>query len=218
MTTDLAITPVPVVRLPVRHSIRLNGVCSINGGADHACTAVEVSLGSLTLESRATVAFLDEAIVNLPHLGIVEAIVADVSARGFELHFEPAPQSKLGILVTWIEGAMTSSDPAGHEARGFERIVPIKRLTTLNRLGEPSSIVRIVDLSRSGVAFTTSKGLAEGERVLVGAYAGRVVRLTEGGAAVSFDRLIDEQDFDVLIDLDAAATKDALAGSAEPSC
>lgn len=217
MSTDLAITSVPAALPDVKHRIRLNGVCSINGGPDHACTAVEVSLRSLTLETQTSVAFLDEAIVNLPHLGIIEAIVADISDGRFELHFEPAPHSKLGIFVTWVEGAATSSEQANREGRRFERIVPIKRLTTLHRDGEAPSMVRIIDLSRSGAAFTTSKALVEGERVRLGAYAGRVFRLTEGGAAVGFDRLIDEKDFDVLIDLDAAAPTETLAGSAGPS-
>ena len=206
MLIDLALPPLEVAPLPeARHPIKLDGVCSIKGGPDVACAAIEVSLSSLIVKTSANVEPMDEVILNLPHLGVLEAVVARVFEGGFELHFDPAPQSKLGILVTWIEGTTPTGD-TDREARRYERMVPIKRLITLRRGdGEPPSLARIVDLSRSGVAFTTSKDLTEGEQVSVGAFAGRVVRLFDGGAAVHFDELIHEVDFDVLIDLDHAA-------------
>lgn len=191
-----------VTAIDREHVVRLDGICSINGGPDVACCAVKMSLSGMTVLTDAPVGFIDPVTLQLPQIGIVEAIVADVFEGGFELRFEAAPRSKLGTYVTWLNGTSAAADVA-MDGRQHERIVPIKRLATLKRHDMPPSMARIVNLSRSGAAFTCGKPLEIAERVELGAFAGSVVRLLEGGAAIRFDQLIDEADFGVLIDLDA---------------
>ena len=181
------------------HRVRLDGSCSVNGGPDIACQAVRMSLVAMTIRTDAQVAVDDAVTLQLPQIGIVEALVSGVFVGGFDLSFEPSRRSKLGTYVTWLGGVEVPDDGREHE-----RIVPIKRLTTLQRKGMPASMARIVNLSRSGALFTCGKPLDLGERVELGAFGGSVVRLTEGGAAIRFDQLIDEREFGLLIDLDQA--------------
>ena len=187
----------------IGHKVRLDGICSVNGGPDIACSAVRMSLVAMTVRTEADVVVGDAVTLQLPQIGIVEALVSEVVFGGFDLSFEPAPKSKLGTYVIWLAGTDVGDDDREHDGRQHERLVPIKRLTTLKREGVPPSMARIADLSRSGAAFTYGKPLDIGERVELGARRGSIVRLMEGGAAVRFDRLIDEQDFGILIDLDA---------------
>ena len=187
-----------------RHAVTLDGACSINGGPDVSCCAVEMSLTGLVVRTEASVVFADAVILQLPQIGIVEAAVAEVLEGGFRLLFEAAPMSKLGTYVTWLE-SVDASEQGFANGRQHERIVPIKRLTTLRREGSAPSMARLVDLSRSGAAFTCGKPPEIGERVDLGVFSGSVVRLLEGGAAVRFDQIIDGK-FSVLIDLDVVTS------------
>ena len=207
-----------VTAIDREHAVMLDGICSINGGPDVACCAVKMSLSGMTVLTDAPVSFVDAVTLQLPQIGIVEAVVAEVLDGGFELRFEPAPRSKLGTFVTWLNGTGASSDVAS-DGRQHERIVPIKRLATLKRHDLPPSMARIVNLSRSGAAFTCGKPLELAERVELGAFSGSVVRLIDGGAAIRFDQLIDEDHFGVLIDLETGRTEpldDGLAATSPP--
>ena len=184
------------------HKIVLRGLCSINGGDDLPCSASEIAADSAVIRSEASVAFADDVILSMPHIGLLKAVVARTFEGGFEITFEPAPLSKLGLYLDWLNGRPQHDDHA--DARHCERIVPIRRLVPLERAGEPQSIARIIDLSRSGVAFTTTKALMGGETVKVGSQSGRVVRIFDGGAAAIFDQLISEEDFGVMLDLNRA--------------
>ena len=190
--TDVATRP---------HKVRLDGFCSINGGPDVACAALEVSTSSLIIQAQTIAEVQDKAVFQLPHIGLLEASVTKVFDDGFVAEFDPAPASKLGTYLSWLDSGTFGH--TGHEARRFQRIVPIKRMMMMYRPTEPPSMVRIVDLSRSGVAFTTSKVLRLGDKLSVGRQSGKIVRLFPGGAAVDFDEMIEDTVFDVLIDLDS---------------
>jgi hypothetical protein len=191
-------TPAPDA-LPIGTSFRiaLDGLCSVNGGQDEACTIVELSLDHVAVRSAATVAVADEVILSLPRIGLVKASVAQAVPGRFDLTFEPAIQSKLGTYMRWlVRRAHGEADGRAHP-----RIVPIMKLVTLARDAEPESMARIVDLSCSGVAFTTSKTLEMDEGVMIGKHEARITRLFEGGAAAQFAQPLPEDGFDVMIDL-----------------
>ena len=181
------------------HKIMLEGRCSINGGADEACSAITLSLTRLTVLSQATVSFADEAMLSLPRIGLLKAIVSGTFQGGFDLTFDPATQSKLAQYIQFLDERGRSGD----EARDYQRFVPIKKLVTIRRDGEPDSMARVIDLSRSGVAFTSSRTFAIGDDLTIGPYAARIVRVLEGGATAQFADLIAETDFDPMFDLDA---------------
>ena len=179
--------------------VSLEGFCSINGSPDVACSMVALSLDRATLMSSASVAFCDGVTLSMPHIGLQKGVVARVFDGGFEVSLARASHERLATYLDWIVGAAGS----GHEMRRYERIVPIRKLVMLHRSKEPPSLVRIVDLSRSGAAFTTTRALALGEEVTIGRKNSRIVRLFEGGAAALFDEVIAEPSFNAMIDLSA---------------
>ena len=214
MDEDRAFHPIPNAKNAGPDGEPLQGLCSVNGGGDVPCLAIEILPDRLTVKSDARAAFADEAILSLPHIGLLKATVTGVFVGGFTLAFEPSPQSKLGLYLDWLEHRFGSD--ASADARRFLRIVPIKRLVALETDDEPVSFVRIVDLSRSGVAFTSSKLSKEGARIRIGAHTGVIVRLFDGGAAAHFDQFIDGDAFDVMIELDKVQPHDASTMTSDP--
>ena len=53
----------------------------------------------MTVRTEAHVVVGDAVTLQLPQIGIVEALVCEVVFGGFDLSFEPAPKSKLGTYV-----------------------------------------------------------------------------------------------------------------------
>ena len=179
------------------HKIMLDGRCSINGGDDEACTTVALSLTRLMLLSNATVSFADDAVLSLPPIGLLKAVVSRTFTGGFDLKFDLTARSKLARYVHVLE----TRQRGGTIGRDHQRFVPIKTLVTLRRPGEPDSMARIIDLSRSGVTFTSSKSFIVGRDLTVGLYPSKIVRVHESGASAHFNRVITGPNFDAMFDL-----------------
>ena len=167
-----------------RLKIELFGTCSVAAKADEACLARDMSVGGLAIVYDGRAAVDTEAVVSLPQVGLLRGRVVRVFGGGFAMAFAEgrAQRERVSNFLTWLVERETDS---GLEDRLHARIVPMRRLVSLAAQGE-TSMARIVDVSRSGVALTSTSGVRIDDDIVVGSHPAVVVRLLEGGFAARF--------------------------------
>ena len=167
-----------------RLKVELIGTCSVAGSADVACLARDMSVGGMALLCDDRAAIDAEVMVSLPQVGLMRGRVVRAFAGGFAIVFAEgrAQRERISNFLTWL---VERESDSGLEDRMHARVVPLRRLVSLVASGE-SSMARIVDVSRSGVALTSTSTMQIGDEVVVGSKAALVVRLLEGGFAARF--------------------------------
>ena len=179
-----------------RLKIELFGTCSVAAGPDEACLARDMSVGGLAILCDGRTAVESEAVVSLPQVGLLRGRVVRSFGGGFGMTFVEgrAQRERVSNFLTWLVERETDS---GLEDRLHARVVPLRRLVSLAASGE-SSMARIVDVSRSGVALTSTSNVQVDDAIVVGSRAAVVVRLLEGGLAARFVAPLDPE-FDASI-------------------
>ena len=79
--------------------------------------------------------------------------------------------------------------------RGFQRVPPRDRYTTLRLSNGREFAARLIDISMSGAAMIVDYQPPIGSPVVVGSTASQVVRLFDNGIAVEFLRMIPPDQF-----------------------
>lgn len=168
-----------------RFALTLAGLCSVAGGADVPCAVTNMSMGGVALQAEVLPAIGETVIVALPQIGLLHGRVARVFADGFAMAFDDGrrQRERVASYLTWLVARRLD---AGLEERGFERLVPFRRIVSIFVAEGSAVAARIVDVSRSGVALTTTASVNLGDPVTVGATRAVVVRLLEGGFAARF--------------------------------
>lgn len=180
-----------------RLQVDLVGICSVAGRPDVSCLARDLSVGGMSLLCDDRAATLDtEVVVSLPQVGLLRGRVVRVFPGGFAMTLAEgrAQRERVSNFLTWLGERETD---CGLEDRAHARIVPLRRMVSLGAAGE-TSMARIVDVSRSGVALTSTAGVQVGNEVVVGSKAAVVVRMLEGGFAARFAEPLGP-DFDASI-------------------
>ncbi len=167
-----------------RLKVELFGTCSVAGKADEPCLARDMSVGGLAVACDGRAALAAEVVVSLPQVGLLRGRIVRAFGGGFAMAFAEGrvQRERVSNFLTWLVERETDS---GLEDRLHARIVPMRRLVSLVAAGE-SSMARIVDVSRSGVAVTSTSSVRVDDAIVVGRQAAVVVRLLEGGFAARF--------------------------------
>ena len=89
-----------------RFVVALTGVCSIAGGPDVACTAIDLSIGGAALRTHAAGARGERVVLLLPQIGLIEAILVRQVAGGFAVAFEAGrvPRRRIAGYLDFILG------------------------------------------------------------------------------------------------------------------
>lgn len=179
-----------------RLKVELFGTCSVAAGPDEACFTRDMSVGGMAVLCDIRTAIEAEAVVSLPQVGLLRGRVVRCFGGGFGMAFVEgrAQRERVSNFLTWLVERETDS---GLEDRMHARVVPLRRLVSLAASGE-SSMARIVDVSRSGVALTSTCNVQVEDAIVVGTRAAVVVRLLEGGFAARFVAPLDPE-FDASI-------------------
>jgi hypothetical protein len=180
-----------------RHSrveVCLTGQFMRENRQEFPCKTIDISPGGIAFAAEAPVALGEKIIAYLSQIGRVEGLVRRQFPVGFaiSMNLPPMKREKLADQLTWLCNRQGLGMP---EDRRHERIQPRERHSTLTMPNGRETLCRIVDISRSGAAITTSFAPPLGSTVTLGKTRGQVVREFAGGIAIEFDRIVAEEAF-----------------------
>ncbi len=178
-----------------RVPLALLGRYMLTNRQEYPCRTLDISPGGASLIAPVKGVVGERVVVYLEHIGRIEGQVARIVPDGFAMSIlaTPRKREKIASQLTWLANRQQLGLP---EDRRHERVTPLQARTTLTVADGREYLVRIIDLSRSGVALFTDLKLSHGDAVVVGQMGGRVVRVFEGGVAVEFERPIPHENFD----------------------
>jgi len=168
-----------------RVNIDLFGRYMLESRSEHHCQTVDVSLGGIRLFAPVKPKIAERIIVYIDALGRFSGDVVQVHAEGFSMtiHVPAQRREMLADKLTWFANrlALNLTDQRRHE-----RIVPFQKWAILRSTGGGEHIVKILDLSSSGVSVEANTLPAIGDRVSIGKSSATVVRHLDCGFAAEF--------------------------------
>jgi hypothetical protein len=152
---------------------------------EYPCQSVDISPGGLHIAAPAKAAPGDRVIVYLEHLGRIEGTAVRTTMEGFAMTITATSRKreKFTAQLTWLANRDELGLP---EDRRHERVVPRNPRAVLLLEDGSEHVVRLIDISLSGVAFSTDIEFKIGTPVRVGSTSARIVRRFDGGYAAEF--------------------------------
>jgi len=168
-----------------RVAVALFGRYMLESKQEYPCQTVEMSPGDLQLCAPVKPAVGEKVVVYLDELGRFAGDATRITESGFTMKLAlPAPKrDRLADQLVWFANRNVIGLP---EDRRHERIVPMMRRAVLRLEDGAEVIVKIKDVSISGVGLETENRPGVGSTVTVGATPAVVVRHFEGGFACEF--------------------------------
>ena len=141
------------------------------------CVTTDMSPGGVSCIASVRGAIGESVVVYLDQIGRVEGTIVRHTDRGFALALSMpySKREKIANQLTWLVNRDILGLP---EDRRSERIVPLRRHSILAVDGEREHIVKLIDVSLSGVAIATAIRPAIGTRAKLGQTSGNVVRIS----------------------------------------
>lgn len=152
---------------------------------EYPCQSIDISPGGLNLAAPAKAAPGDRVIVYLEHLGRIEGVAVRTTMEGFAMTITATSRKreKFTAQLTWLANREELGLP---EDRRHERIVPRNPRSVLALADGQEHVVRVIDISLSGAAFSTDLDLPMNAQVRIGQTPARIVRRFDGGYAAEF--------------------------------
>lgn len=173
-------------RVHERTPLRLHGSYQTAAGADElALIVADVSPGGARLIAEDIPTINAEITMKISSLGCLNGRVVRTASEEFAVIFThgSAERQRMAASIAWNYNksrlGLANRRSAGSEA--VDSCDPIEFSD-----GSRSS-AEITEFSLSGVSFRCARPVQVGEQVHIGALAGRVVKLIDGGFAVAFD-------------------------------
>jgi hypothetical protein len=170
-----------------RVPVTLRGRYMLESRLEYPCQTIEMSPGDMSLAAPAKAQVGEKVIVYLEQIGRFAGVAIGRTEAGFALtmSLSPTKRDRLADQLTWFANRNAISLP---EDRRHDRIVPIMQRTLLRLPDGQETIVKIRDLSISGVGLETEARPVAGARVFIGATRAVVVRHFAGGIGAEFER------------------------------
>lgn len=183
-TSRPAIRPVER-RRHQRMKVVLLGRYMLPNRMEYPCQTVDISPGGLHLVAPAKAHPGERVIVYLEHLGRIEGIAVRTTLEGFAMTITATSRKreKFTAQLTWLANRDELGLP---EDRRHERIIPRNPRSMLTLDDGSEHVVRVIDISLSGVAFSTEQQLPINTPVKIGGTAAKVVRRFDSGYAAEF--------------------------------
>ncbi len=183
-----------------RVEISLLGRYMLEDRQEFPCVTTDMSPGGVACIASVRGGIGERVVIYLDQIGRVEGQIVRHTDRGFavSLNMPYVKREKVANQLTWLANRDILALP---EDRRFERIVPLRRHAIVRINGEAEHIVKLIDVSMSGAAVTTTLVPPIGATAILGHTSCKVVRHFDGGFAVAFDRMIDPDKFDENIKL-----------------
>jgi hypothetical protein len=183
-----------------RVEVSLLGRYMLEDKREFPCLTTDMSPGGLACVAPVRGAVGERVVAYLDEIGRVEGKIVRYTKRGFalQLNLPFAKREKIANQLTWLINRHALGLPEDHR---HERIVPYRRHSILKIENDREHVVKLIDVSVSGAAIATTAKPALGAKVVLGQTPGHIVRLFEGGIAISFDKMITAERFDENIKL-----------------
>jgi hypothetical protein len=173
-----------------RVKVSLLGRYMLGDRQEYPCQVVNMSPGGMLLIAPVIGLPGERVIAYIDHLGRLEGHTARTVDNGFAMTISATvrKRDKLAAQLTWLANREILNLP---EDRRHGRFVPRNPVARLVLPNSTNAMVRVIDLSASGVAISIAEDLRPpvGAAVTIGKTQGRVVRHIENGFAVEFARL-----------------------------
>jgi hypothetical protein len=168
-----------------RVPVVLFGRYMLESKTEYPCQTVQMSPGDILLFAPVKASIGEKVIVYLDQLGRFAGTTARLVPTGFAItmNLPPLKRDKLADQLTWF----ATRDVVGlPEDRRHERITPLMTRAILRLEDKRELIVRILDISISGVAVATDTIQPLGAQIVLGSTPAVIVRHFSGGFAGEF--------------------------------
>ena len=168
-----------------RVPVVLFGRYMLESKTEYPCQTVEMSPGDILLFAPVKASIGEKVIVYLDQLGRFAGTAARLVPTGFAItmNLPPLKRDKLADQLTWFA---TRNVVGLAEDRRHERITPLMTRAILRLEDKRELIVKILDISISGVAVATDTIPLLGAQIVLGSTPATVVRHFPGGFAGEF--------------------------------
>jgi hypothetical protein len=175
-----------------RVKVALLGRYMLSSRREYPCQTIDMSPGGLALIAPVPAQPGERVVAYLDHVGRVEGVMVRAIPNGFAMTVGATirKRDKLAAQLTWLANRSILGLP---EDRRHERVTPRNPRAMLITEDGVETEVRIIDVSLSGAAVTTTLDLPIGAPVMLGRTAARVVRHFEKGLAVEFARTQNQE-------------------------
>jgi hypothetical protein len=171
-----------------RVPVSLFGRYMLESKTEYPCQTIQMSPGDMWLFAPVKPQIGEKVIVYLDELGRFAgaAVRQDMTAFAMTINLSELKRDKLADQLTWFANRHEIGLP---EDRRHERVVPLMHRANLTLPDNREVIVKIIDISISGVSVETETLPPLGSRILVGATPAVVVRHFSGGFGGEFPNL-----------------------------
>lgn len=168
-----------------RMKIVLLGRYMLPNRMEYPCQTIDISPGGVHLTAPVKAAPGERVIVYLEHLGRIEGVAVRTTMEGFAMTITATSRKreKFTAQLTWLANRDELGLP---EDRRHERIVPRNPRAILTLEDGTEHVIRIIDISLSGTAFTSDQDLPMNGPVRIGGTAAKIIRRFDGGYAAEF--------------------------------
>ncbi len=169
-----------------RVQLDLTGRYMLASQSEHPCRTVDISPGGMQLIGAAQPVEGEKIVVYIDALGRFVGHAVRLHSDGFSMTIVASARKRdmLADKLTWFANRV-ALDIA--DARRHDRFEPFQKLAILRLENGREHIVKLRDLSASGVSVEAAPVPAIGERVAVGKLYVTVVRHFDGGFAAQFE-------------------------------
>jgi hypothetical protein len=170
-----------------RVPVSLFGRYMLESKMEYPCQTIEMSPGDMLLFAPVKASIGEKVIVYLDELGRFAGTAERIVPTGFAItmNLPPLKRDKLADQLTWFATRNTIGLP---EDRRHERIVPLMSRAIMRLEDKREFIVKILDISVSGVGVATDTIPSLGAQVVLGSTPATVVRHFPGGFAAEFSK------------------------------
>lgn len=168
-----------------RVKVHLLGRYMLPDRREFPCQVINMSPGGLAMLAPGIGNVGDRVVAYLDHIGRVEGRISRIIDNGFAMTVNATPRKrdKMAAQLTWLANRDILNLP---EDRRHDRIVPRNPTAHVILDDGTSMLCRIIDLSLSGAALSSTTKPPIGSKLTVGRVQAQVVRHLEEGFALEF--------------------------------
>jgi hypothetical protein len=168
-----------------RVQICLPGRYLLVSGQEHPCETIDISPGGLRVSAAVSPQAGEKVVVYMDALGSFVGRAVREHTDGFSMTINASPKRReiLADRLTWFANRTALDLP---DERRHDRVEPFQKLAVLRLPEGGEHIVKILNLSASGVGVEAAQIPAVGARVAIGKTDSIVIRHFDGGFAAEF--------------------------------
>jgi hypothetical protein len=183
-----------------RVRVTLFGRYMLESHEEYPCQTIEMSPGDMRLSGPVKAQIGENVVVYLDEIGRFAGVATRRDDEGFSIVMRSSPgkRDKLADQLTWFANRhrLGVADDRRHE-----RIVPLMQRAIVKLPSGVEHLVKILDVSLSGVGVQTDVRPPFGSEIIVGSTPVIVVRHFENGIAGQFRRPLAVNELDETIRL-----------------